>query len=465
MQRSLAIAIGLALTWAGSVHAQTWAKKMFEETNHDFGTVARATKVEHRFGFKNLYKEDVHVAGVRSSCGCTTPLVTRQTVKTGQTSEIVAHFNTGAFLGEKSATITVLFDRPFAAEVQLHVGGVIRGDVTCTPGEVNFGAVDLGATVERHITVSRVGRGDWQILDARSANEALEVELTETARGRNGVSYDVLVRLKQAGPAGYLNDELTLVTNDRQSRELILTVEGNVAPALSVSPSPLFLGQVASGEQVTRQLVVRGKTPFRILDVTCSDAAFEVRAGGEARRAHVLPLTFRAGQRAGRLEREIVIQTDQGQSASGNGATVRLKAQAVVIAASAATEREEPPSEEPAATETPDEDATNAPPPSDTEKPGHRTKVVEIRPLRPAAQPVNEWRAIVPTRPAAPPKDNDVRPRTAMSVKVGRADPPAGTIKLIAPPHDEIEPEPAESTPRAADEESAAPADLETDEP
>src|SRR4051794_15950607 len=118
-----------SLIVAGSVttaHSQQWAQKMFAETRHDFGAVARASKTEHRFVVKNLYRDDLYITGVRTSCGCTTPIVTKDTLKTYEEGEIIAHFNTGTFLGQHGATLTVTIDRPQPAEVQLRVDGYIR---------------------------------------------------------------------------------------------------------------------------------------------------------------------------------------------------------------------------------------------------------------------------------------------------------------------------------------------------
>ncbi len=53
--------------------AQDWAKKLFTVTSHDFGTVASGAKTEFRFPIKNVFVEELHISGIRSSCGCTTP--------------------------------------------------------------------------------------------------------------------------------------------------------------------------------------------------------------------------------------------------------------------------------------------------------------------------------------------------------------------------------------------------------
>jgi len=65
----------LVVLGPGQTLAQDWAKKMFKVTKHDFGTVARGAKSEFRFEFENIYEEDLHIAGVRSSCGCTSPVI------------------------------------------------------------------------------------------------------------------------------------------------------------------------------------------------------------------------------------------------------------------------------------------------------------------------------------------------------------------------------------------------------
>ena len=92
---------------------QEWAQKMFKVTDHDFGPVARGAKAEFSFVCENIFLEDIHLAGVRTSCGCTTPRVENALLKTYDKGAIVAHFNTDSFTGPHGATLTVTIDRPF----------------------------------------------------------------------------------------------------------------------------------------------------------------------------------------------------------------------------------------------------------------------------------------------------------------------------------------------------------------
>ena len=110
-----------------------WTTKMFETTSHDFGTVARGERAEFEFVLENLYVEDVHISAVRASCSCTTPEIKVATLKTHKKGAIVAKFNTAAFLVRKNATLTVTFDKPFLAEMQLQVRGTVVAKTVQTP--------------------------------------------------------------------------------------------------------------------------------------------------------------------------------------------------------------------------------------------------------------------------------------------------------------------------------------------
>jgi len=303
----------LAVLTAAPVTAQEWAKKMFEATNHDFGSVARGGKAEFRFEFKNIYKEDVHVSSVTSSCGCTTPTVTQDTLKTYEKSAILAHFNTGSFLGHKNATLTVTFDKPFYAQVQLHVAGDIRSDVVLNPGGIEFGSVDRGQSAEKEVSITYAGRNDWKILGVRSGNPHLETEIVEKGRGGGKVTYQLRVRLKEDAPVGYVNEQLVLLTNDQRSTQFPVAIEGRVLSDITINPSSLFLGVLKPGSPVTKRLVVQGKKPFHITNIVCEDGdCFEFTLSEEAKTVHVVPVTFRGSDKPGRTSHKIRIETDLG---------------------------------------------------------------------------------------------------------------------------------------------------------
>jgi len=312
---SFAVLVVAACVEPALAGAQDWAQKMFDHQDYDFGSVARGAEAQHRFPIKNLYKEDVHISTVYSSCGCTSPRITKDLLKSGETAYVIADFNTRSFQGPHSATITVLFDGQFPAEVRLQVKGNIRKDVVFIPGKIDLGTIDAGNPVERKINVAYAGRSDWQIVDVRSANPNFEVELTPKDRSAGRVDYELLFRLKPTATAGYINDRLTIVTNDAANRLIPLAVEGNVIASITVSPSSLQMGVVKLGGKATKQLIVKGKGDFRVLRVECDDPAFKFQVSDQAKKLHLIPVTYVAGDAPGKFVKKLRIFTDATSTA------------------------------------------------------------------------------------------------------------------------------------------------------
>ncbi len=307
----------VVLVGAGVAGGQEWARAMFEELRHDLGVVARGSKIEHVFTFTNPYVEDVRIASIRSTCACTVPEYPEEAVRTYETGRVVAAFDTRRFLGRTDSTLTVVFDEPFPAEVQLYLECYIRGDVVLQPGKVEFGSVSEGETARREVSVRYAGRGDWQLLDVENPSEFLDVVLKEAARDGQRVDYNLVVTLGTDAPSGYLHEEVILVSDDEDRRKarVPVQVEALVVPSLSVRPASLTMGVVRLGESVTRNLVVQSRAPVEIVAIECDDGQFRFAVPEGSRPLHVVPVTFTARD-LGRHSARVVIRTDAADSAT-----------------------------------------------------------------------------------------------------------------------------------------------------
>jgi hypothetical protein len=314
MRRMVLAAFVLALAGSSPAFGQEWARKMFETTTHDFGSVPRGSKAQFHFVVTNKYKEDVHILDVRSSCGCTTPQIQVRDLKTYEKGAIIATYNTNSFLGAKSATVTVTFDKPYYAEVQLNVSGFIRSDVVLTPGGVEFGTIDSGNALKRTIQIQRTGDDGWKITAIKSPNAHVTAEAVEVRRGNGLVQYNLTVNVDDKAPVGYVKDALLVETNDKVAGTFAVDVEGRVVSELSVSPASLFLGVLKPGEVVTKSVVIKGKKPFKVVSMVCKDGkdCFQFKIPEEAKPLHVIPITFTAGESPGKVTGKIAIKTDRG---------------------------------------------------------------------------------------------------------------------------------------------------------
>jgi hypothetical protein len=353
-------AVVIALLAVGQASAQNWVSKMIAEKDHDFGTVARGADTVFKFPIKNIYKQDIDLVSVRSSCGCTSPTLEHKKLKTGETGYVVAKFNTRTFDGVHSATLTVTVqwnDKGITrtGEAQLHVHGNIRSDVVFQPGAIKFEGVDQGTKSEQEVRVTYAGRSDWKITDVRGASDDLEVELTETGRQSGRVSYELLVRMKDTAASGYFNEQLVLVTNDGSNPRIPLHVEGRVIPQISVAPEALRFGDVAMGASVPKKVLVRGKKPFKITSVESASGAFEFKTDEESSDRHFVEVVFAGTENPGPVKETIHITTDLGETFDAT-----LTAYATVVPPANETPATEAPAAAPGVTSTESADATTA---------------------------------------------------------------------------------------------------------
>jgi hypothetical protein len=244
--------------------------------------------------------------------------VTVPALKTHEKSQIVATLNTRQFTGAKDATIRVVFDKPFPAEVQLHVHSYIRTDVVLEPGSVQFGQVTEGSEVTKTLTLRHAGSADWQITGQEQQDPDIDVVIQPMAANAGQSTYQLAFTLKATAPAGYIRRHVTLLTNDQNpnAQRVLIPIEGVVSPSVSVRPSPVAFGQVPVGREVTRKIVVQGEEVFQILEVAGPDDRFRVGPSAKLKapsRLHVLPVVFAAGTEAGKLKGEILIHTDIGE--------------------------------------------------------------------------------------------------------------------------------------------------------
>ncbi len=325
---------------SSSIFAQQsqWAAKMFSELGtvrtHDFGSVALHADVEHRFAFKNIYKEDVVISSVSSNCGCTKASASKTRIRSGETAEIIARVDTSGRQHTKGrkATITVVFSKPALAEVQMQVKTYIRADVGFDPGSIEFGTSTQGKSVVKRAYLQYEGRPDWALIGVQKTNPGIRAEAREARRTSTGVVYEILVELKATAEPGYIHDLLKFKTNDPDpaTASIFLPIRGVVTAPLTAKPSYLQLGVVPKNKTVTKNLVVCGSTPFQILRVDSQDKRLSFLKTDLKRTVHVVPVTFRAGDQTGAISETIVVATSQK-----NEAPLRVAAIGYVVDADA----------------------------------------------------------------------------------------------------------------------------------
>ena len=318
LRTSIGCGFWLVLLGVGTNHAfaDGWADKLFDNTSHDFGYVARGERLQKAFTITNKLDRRLHIASATPSCSvCTLAKREKDWIEPGELTELIAELNTLGINGFKSVTITVTFDQPFYGQAQLIIRCFSRSDIVINPGEAALGTVKKGTAAVRTITIDYAGDPNWKITSATSTNPAVEVELKETRRqgarypdGR--VAYVMQVRLKPDAPPGPIRDRILLGINDAYNKSIDLALQANVQSDVSLSPPTLSFGSVSSGRNTSKQVLVHGVRPFRILEIEGSDGPFKIRKPNEAKQLHVLTVELQDAQGTGTLSQDFKIKTD-----------------------------------------------------------------------------------------------------------------------------------------------------------
>ena len=119
MRRTLIVLAALMVFSARPAAAQTLFDSLFPERSKDLGTVARGTKIRHTFRLVNTSDQDVHILHYQTKCGCTEVKIGARDIPPGTQTTIEATIDTTRFQNLKVSGLTVYFDRPQTAQVDL----------------------------------------------------------------------------------------------------------------------------------------------------------------------------------------------------------------------------------------------------------------------------------------------------------------------------------------------------------
>jgi Protein of unknown function (DUF1573) len=289
--------------------AATWADAMFDELSKDFGSVAHGPVQTHSFRVVNNTKQQVNISSVRVSCGCTSASAERSLLNPGEETAIVARMDTSRFIGVKSVTIFVQFDRPTFEEVRLRVQANARNDFSVSPDGLAFGDVKRASSPSLSNTITFYG-SQTKITEVKSESNYVRTSVKEVKGADGQASYELTAKLREDVPIGKWYTDIWVKTNNPEYPQIRVPLTMEIASGLSVSPDAVSLGQVAVNGESERRVIIRGAKPFKITAVKGGDGQLTVKDNTiDSKPVHVLTVKLKPGK-AGELDRNVRIETD-----------------------------------------------------------------------------------------------------------------------------------------------------------
>jgi hypothetical protein len=223
--------------------------------------------------------------------------------------------DTRRFIGPKTVTIYVTFSQPRFEEVHLWVTANSRDDLTVMPDTLALGRVRRSTSPAASTTISFLGDPNWQITSVASDSNYIQPICKMVRREGYEVGYELTARLRADTPVGRWYSDIWLTTNNPASPRVRIPLTVEIEPALTISPAALALGDIKTGSDGQRKVIVRGAQPFRITTIKGTDKQFAVKdSSSEPKTVHVLTVTIHGGK-PGDINRTFHVITDvQGES-------------------------------------------------------------------------------------------------------------------------------------------------------
>jgi len=210
----------------------------FAELAYDFGKVDSGTVVKHEYAIPNIGDQTLEITNVQPSCGCTTAGKWDKAVEPGKTGMIPIEFNSTAYGGAVTKTITVTSNDPTNGVVVLQLKGTAWKPINISPGFVMF---NLSADIQTNETkVVRIVSNleDPVTLSAPTwSNNTFQAELKTIKEGKE-FELDVTVVPPLTNT---VSAPITLKTSSPKMPVITLTAYAMVLPVITVNPPQITL--------------------------------------------------------------------------------------------------------------------------------------------------------------------------------------------------------------------------------
>ncbi len=215
-----------------------WGEKAprlkFKEDSWNFGRVDQGKVVTHVFNFTNQGDAPLEIKKVRSTCGCTAAIVSKDKIAPGKSGKIEVKLNTRGFEGRLNKYVFIDTNDPKQPQAQLTVIATIN--VPPRPRiDLERYSLDIGLILDTEEIQSRVkirNRGQLEL-----SVECSHKDAAFFLRGKRasfplkipaGKDKEIEIRLSPRSRKGLMREYILVKSNDPYRQSLSLYLSGYV---------------------------------------------------------------------------------------------------------------------------------------------------------------------------------------------------------------------------------------------
>ena len=250
----------------------------------DFGRVPQHQLFTREVVISNRGDAELLLTEVYTSCSCTELVLAAERVPPGGQTLLTVNFHSRDLSGENNKTIEISSNDPERSLVEIPVLAFVAAPILVEPADRNldFGKVQRGELPRLEAAIRVDGRPSLALTLGPVDAKRFEVMLE---RGAGADRHLLVVGLKADAVAGPFRQLLRLATDDPRMPSLDFTLSGTVLGDLETAPDRLNFRYVVPGQALSKDIVVRAKSPglaFRVTEakVDLPGLAVELLADG-----------------------------------------------------------------------------------------------------------------------------------------------------------------------------------------
>lgn len=226
---------------------------VFEEQTYDFGRIYTGENVSHGFKFKNTGMGALVINNVKSSCGCTAALVSKNKLLKNEEGQVDVKFNAGHYVGKVAKSVIVNSNDPENPKYKLTITGEVIEEVSVSPKRINFGIIRKGDNCTKTIEIKTVPDLKIEIKKVESPN--LYISIIENKTGDEN-KYNYFIAINKYDYIGKFSGIVFVYTSSNKQERIDVPFSGEVIGDLTFYPEILSFGSFKKGQDIKKTLII-----------------------------------------------------------------------------------------------------------------------------------------------------------------------------------------------------------------
>ncbi|MBI5307363.1 MAG: DUF1573 domain-containing protein [Planctomycetes bacterium] len=228
-------------------------KISFEKQVYEFGKIYVGDMVTYKFKFQNVGKGELIINSVKTSCGCTAALVSKDKLLSNECGEIDVKFKPGKFVGKVSKTVTVNSNDPETPTYKLTISGDIIEEVVVNPRRINFGTRRKGDSVTKTLEIKTLPGLNTQVTKVESPSPYITISKEKDGADGSCVYQITFNNYDYIG--SYSGIVFVYTTSARQER-IDVPFSGDAIGDLTFYPEVVSFGNIKQKLESKRTVII-----------------------------------------------------------------------------------------------------------------------------------------------------------------------------------------------------------------